>query len=218
MTPAGWCGLRAGRDRKTVEAFLDALGEERCKQIELVSCDMAELDLRSDRRAAARTRSAASTRSTSCSSRPTRSTRSAARSGTRPARRPDPSSPASSRAPASRSGRTPRTSPTASTPSSPTIQQTNQRALPRLPAQRATAADLPAPRRRSAIALLDRWLRVGPTLPPAAVRQARPDDHRPARRDPRRDPVTDSPTSAFHTAPPGVFVVVMPSATGPGRS
>jgi transposase len=31
----------AGRDRKTVEAFLDALGEERCKQIELVSCDMA---------------------------------------------------------------------------------------------------------------------------------------------------------------------------------
>ena len=31
----------AGRDRKTVEAFLDALGEERCKQITLVSCDMA---------------------------------------------------------------------------------------------------------------------------------------------------------------------------------
>jgi len=31
----------AGRDRKTVEAFFDELGEERCKQIELVSCDMA---------------------------------------------------------------------------------------------------------------------------------------------------------------------------------
>ncbi|MGI8709890.1 MAG: ISL3 family transposase [Acidimicrobiales bacterium] len=30
-----------GRDRKTVEAFLDALGEERCKLVELVSCDMA---------------------------------------------------------------------------------------------------------------------------------------------------------------------------------
>jgi transposase len=30
-----------GRDRKTVEAFLDALGQERCKQVELVSCDMA---------------------------------------------------------------------------------------------------------------------------------------------------------------------------------
>jgi transposase len=34
-----WAG--AGRDRKTVERFLDALGEERCKQLELVSCDMA---------------------------------------------------------------------------------------------------------------------------------------------------------------------------------
>jgi transposase len=31
----------AGRDRKTVEAFLDQLGEQRCKQVELVSCDMA---------------------------------------------------------------------------------------------------------------------------------------------------------------------------------
>jgi len=30
-----------GRDRKTVERFLDELGEERCKQITLVSCDMA---------------------------------------------------------------------------------------------------------------------------------------------------------------------------------
>jgi transposase len=31
----------AGRDRKTVEEFLDHLGEERCKQITLVSADMA---------------------------------------------------------------------------------------------------------------------------------------------------------------------------------
>jgi transposase len=31
----------AGRDRATVLQFFDALGEERCKQIELVSCDMA---------------------------------------------------------------------------------------------------------------------------------------------------------------------------------
>jgi transposase len=31
----------AGRDSKTVHAFFDALGEERCKQIELVSADMA---------------------------------------------------------------------------------------------------------------------------------------------------------------------------------
>ncbi|MGH2851838.1 MAG: ISL3 family transposase [Solirubrobacteraceae bacterium] len=34
-----WAG--AGRDRKTVERFLNELGQERCKQIELVSCDMA---------------------------------------------------------------------------------------------------------------------------------------------------------------------------------
>ena len=31
-----------GRDRKTVEKFLDLLGEERCQQIKLVSCDDAE--------------------------------------------------------------------------------------------------------------------------------------------------------------------------------
>ena len=31
----------AGRDRQTVERFLDQLGEARCKQIELVACDMA---------------------------------------------------------------------------------------------------------------------------------------------------------------------------------
>jgi transposase len=31
----------AGRDRKTVERFLDALGQERCTQLELVSADMA---------------------------------------------------------------------------------------------------------------------------------------------------------------------------------
>jgi transposase len=31
----------AGRDRKTIEAFFDELGETRCKQITLVSCDMA---------------------------------------------------------------------------------------------------------------------------------------------------------------------------------
>ena len=31
-----------GRDRKTVEKFLDLLGQQRCEQIELVSCDDAE--------------------------------------------------------------------------------------------------------------------------------------------------------------------------------
>jgi transposase len=32
----------AGRDRKTVEKFLDTLGKDRCEQIKLVSCDDAE--------------------------------------------------------------------------------------------------------------------------------------------------------------------------------
>ena len=31
-----------GRDRRTVEKFLNLLGEERCARVELVSCDMAE--------------------------------------------------------------------------------------------------------------------------------------------------------------------------------
>ena len=31
-----------GRDRRTVEKFLDLLGDERCARVELVSCDMAE--------------------------------------------------------------------------------------------------------------------------------------------------------------------------------
>jgi transposase len=31
----------AGRERKTTEKFLDLLGDERCKQLKLVSCDMA---------------------------------------------------------------------------------------------------------------------------------------------------------------------------------
>jgi transposase len=35
-----WAGF--GRDRKTVDKFLDLLGEERCKQIRLISCDDAE--------------------------------------------------------------------------------------------------------------------------------------------------------------------------------
>ena len=34
--------LTPGRDRKTVQQFPDLLGAERCEQIELVSCDMAE--------------------------------------------------------------------------------------------------------------------------------------------------------------------------------
>jgi transposase len=34
-----WAG--PGRDRKTVEKFLDLLGKDRCHQLKLISCDMA---------------------------------------------------------------------------------------------------------------------------------------------------------------------------------
>jgi transposase len=54
----------AGRDRKTVDAFLDALGQERCKQLELVSADMAAW-VAGRSRNGARTQSSAWTRSTS---------------------------------------------------------------------------------------------------------------------------------------------------------
>ena len=65
-----------------------------------------------------------------------------------------------------------------------------------------------------AIALLDAWLRWARRcrLKPF-VKLART-HHRAARRDRGRDHATDSRTSAFHTAPPGEVVVVMPSVTG----
>jgi transposase len=54
----------ARRDRKTVESFLDQLGEERCKQLELVSADMAAW-VAARSASAARRRSCAWTPSTS---------------------------------------------------------------------------------------------------------------------------------------------------------
>jgi transposase len=41
-TAAGWCGRPPAGTRATVEKFLDLLGAERCQQLKLVSCDMAE--------------------------------------------------------------------------------------------------------------------------------------------------------------------------------
>ena len=81
-----------GRDRKTTEKFLDLLGDERLKQIKLVSCDDADWITRpvSER---CPTRSCAQPVFTSSRPPPTRWTRSAARSGTRPAAKARPSSP-----------------------------------------------------------------------------------------------------------------------------
>lgn len=36
-----WSCAHPGRDRRTVEKFLDLLGKERCHQLRLVSCDLA---------------------------------------------------------------------------------------------------------------------------------------------------------------------------------
>ena len=168
-----------GRDRKTVEKFLDLLGKDRCEQITAGVLRHGRLDHRSGRRALPERRASAWTRSTSSSSPPTRWTRSAARSGTTPAAPATRSSPRSSRAPASRSGRTPRTSPSASSQKLARVQQTQQAPLPRLPALPAAARDLPRPARAGARAAR-RVAEVGTTLPARAVRQARQDDHRTA--------------------------------------
>jgi transposase len=107
-----------GRDRNTVLSFFDALGQERCKQIELVSADMAAwISGPITERIPDAVRCvdpfhvvmlATEARTTSV-----------VRSGTRRAATATSPWPASSKAPGSRSGRTPRTSPTARPSSSP---------------------------------------------------------------------------------------------------
>ncbi len=62
-----------GRDRKTVEKLLDLLGKERCEQIKLVSCDMAESIALAIRQRCPNA-TAASTHFTLSNWRPTRST------------------------------------------------------------------------------------------------------------------------------------------------
>ena len=42
MTPADWSGRTPAATSKTVYKFLDLLGEDRCEQVQLVSCDMAD--------------------------------------------------------------------------------------------------------------------------------------------------------------------------------
>ena len=87
-------------------------------------------------------------------------------------------------------------------------------AVPRLPARPAAPPDLPRPRLDQAIGLLDAWLRwarrcrLEPFVKLArTITEQRDGDRGRASR-------TDSRTSAFHTAPPGEVVVVMPSVTG----
>ena len=160
-----------GRDRKTVEKFLDLLGEERCKQIRLVSCDDAEwitrpiaercpqavicldpwhivkaaTDALDDVRWAVwneARRSGNKQLAKQLKGAPVRALEAAGE--------PD-------RAPADQARLDPRA----------------QRAdLPRLAAQRAAAPDLPRRHRRGRAQAVGRVAEVGPRMPPGAVRQA----------------------------------------------
>jgi transposase len=175
----------AGRDRKTVEAFLDALGDERCQQLALVSCEMAAwiagpiaercpnavrcvdpfhvIQLAREaldqirREVWNEARRAAQTQLA-------RDLKGRALRALEEPRAPH-------RPPAGQARRHRADEPTA---------------VPCLPAQGTAQADLPAARHcRDRVAR--RLAEVGAALPPATVRQARQNDQRAARRHPRRD-------------------------------
>ena len=201
-----------GRDRRTVLAFFDALGEERCKQIELVSADMAvwisgPIAERVPHAIRCVDPFHVVMLATEALDEVRREVWNEARrhgnlelarelKGARFAVWKNPENLTDRQASEARHD--------------PADQQ---QAVPRVPAQGATAPDLPAPRRRGR-ATARRLAGVGPAVPAAVVRQARPHDHRATQRGSSPRSLTGSPTSAFHTAPPGGVVVVMPSARG----
>ncbi len=174
-----------GRDRKTTEAFLDRLGEERCKQLELVSCDMAswitgpvaercpnaELCLDPFHVVQLATKALDEIR----------------REVWNQARREGLTALAGELKDARFAlWKNPENLTARQEVKLARIEQANRplfrayllkeqlRQIYRIPAAQAAQ-------------LLERWLRLGETLPPATVREARQDDHRPESRDPRRD-------------------------------
>ena len=169
-----------GRDRKTVEKFLDLLGKDRCEQIELVSCDDADWITRP----VAERCPNADRLPGPVSRRQGRHRR--ARRGPprglerRPPPRPDPARPRAQRRPV-RAVEEPRaTSPSASSSSSRAIQQINQRLYRAylLAQQLRQIYRVPAD---ACARAARRVAEVGPAMPARAVRQARPPDHRAAR-------------------------------------
>jgi transposase len=170
---------RSADDRKTVETFLDELGEERCKQIGLVSCDMAAwiagpvagrlphaarcvdpfhvIKLATDALDEVR-REVWNEARRAGYSQLARNLKGARFALWKNPREPD--RPSADQARLDRAAQ-------------PAV-------VLRLPAQGATAPDLPAPRRRCdrAARQLDQ---VGQALPPRSIREARAHDHRPAR-------------------------------------
>jgi transposase len=174
-----------GRDRKTVERFLDQLGQERCRQLELVSADMAawvagpigercpqaELCLDPFHIVMLATDALDEVRREVWNE--------ARRAGqTALARDLKGARFALWKNPENLTGR--------QQAKLSTIQHTNRRLYPRVPAQGAATADLPAARRcRGRTAR--RLDRLGQAMSPSVVRQARPHDHRPAHWDRRGD-------------------------------
>jgi transposase len=170
----------AGRDSKTVLAFFDALGEERCKQIELVSCDMATwiagpvaercpdavrcvdpfhvVQLATDALDDVRREVWNEAR------RAGNMELARELKGARFAVWKNPENLTE------RQHREARDDPA-----------DERQALPRVPPQRSAPADLPGPG-RARRAAPRRLARMGQTIPTAVVREARPHDHRPARR------------------------------------
>jgi hypothetical protein len=193
----------AGRDRKTVERFLDELGEERCNQIELVSCDMASWIAGP---VAERLPNAA--RCVDPFHVIQLGDRRAGRGPPRGLERGSPRRPRPARP--SAEGRALRAVEEPREPHRPPEGQARRgsadqpAALPRLPAQGAAAPDLPT-RARPGDRAARRLDRLGAQMPAALLRQARQDDHRPTRRDRRRDrarPVQRPRRGHQHPDPP----------------
>jgi hypothetical protein len=173
-----------GRDRTTVLAFFDALGQERCQQIELVSADMAAwISGPIADRVPDAVRCVDPFHVVMLATEALDQVR---REVWNEARRQGHLQLArdlkGARFAVWKKPREPHRPPSRQTRDDPAHQRA---ALPRLPPQRVATPDLSAPRRREPPTrqLAD----VGASLPTGTVRQARPHDHRATRRDPRRD-------------------------------
>jgi transposase len=167
-----------GRDRKTVEKFLNLIGEERLQQIRVISSD-TPTGSRGRSQSAAQTPRSALTRGTSSRLPPTPWTRSAARCGTRlaaPGNKQLAKQLKGARFACGSAGE-PDRPPTGQARLHPDAQRAD---LPRLPTQRTAARDLPRGHYRGRARAARGVAELGPTLPARAVRQTRPVHHRPA--------------------------------------
>ena len=183
----------AGANIKTLSGFFELLGEERCKQVELVSADMGSwiakaLDKHCPNAVLCIDPFHVVKLATDALDEIRREVWNEARRVRRDRGRQG------SQGRAVRAVEEPRA------PHRPPADQAREHpddqppALSRLPAQGAATPDLPTPRRASTRAP-GPVAGMGPTLPPPRVRQARPHDHRAARRD-LAAINTDSPTRA----------------------